>query len=341
MASTQSINTTSTPPPPPPPPAAPRPRFRLAFRVLNDGLETRCAQSLNEAGLHAHGGAFHLFPQLPPELRLKIWECLIAPRVVAMACLDDDDEAPWTSFPSLQCRGAPASTPALLGISRETRALARSHYELAFSWKVPHVLLANDTISSSSWSRPRVWFNYALDAVYLLGELEPCDSYGFNSPMAYFLSREDALRVRRLAVAFAALRYGEAGSQDIFGALFHVIDRFKRVEGGKVLVAVTPRDELTHVLMGGEKPLVRREEDEEGRGGRSVDERGIHGRDASVMGGERSEEGNVVQNIWRDWYRGSIVLSSLANVQFELVRESDLAIHVAKPFAKPTANGAS
>ncbi|KAI0381505.1 hypothetical protein F5Y04DRAFT_254695 [Hypomontagnella monticulosa] len=296
-----------------------RPRFRLEFRVLSDGLDTAKAQALTAAGAHAHRGQFPSFALLPPELRLKIWELLLAPRIVAIACLDsespDSDEEPpepWTSFPSLQAHPPPSATPVLLHVNRETRALALAHYAPAFSWKVPHVLLHGSYPSSSStWSQPRVWFNYAQDAVYLLGELEPCDSYGFNSPMAYFLDREEALRVRRLAVALGALRFGEAGSQHIFGALFHVVDRFAKV-GGRVLVAVVPRDEFTHHLMGGEDMLVRGEgeEDERRRGADDV---------------------NMVQKIWRDWYRGSIVTSSLANVQFELVRESDLPEHIAKP----------
>ncbi|KAI2473417.1 hypothetical protein F4781DRAFT_427431 [Annulohypoxylon bovei var. microspora] len=319
------------------------PRFRLEFRVASDGLETCTAQALNHAGAHAHGGEFPLFPQLPPELRLKIWEYLIAPRIVGVACLDaeapppsDEPEEPWTNFPGLSnhhlhAHAPPPATPVLLLVSRETRALALAHYEPAFAWKVPHVLLthtpfptpSSSTPSSSSsysptWSPPSAWFNFALDAVYMLGELEPCDSFGFNSPTAYFLEREEALRVRRLAVAFAALGYGESGSQHIFGALFHVVDRFARVGAeGTVLVAVAPRDELTHVLVGGEGPLVKRRRDGDGRGK-----------------GERKgeeEEINLVQKIWRDWYRGSIVTSSLANVQFELVSESDLPEHVAKP----------
>ncbi|KAI1210639.1 uncharacterized protein F4807DRAFT_466977 [Annulohypoxylon truncatum] len=343
------------------------PRFSLKFRVVSDGLESAKAQALNRAGVHAHGGSFPLFPNLPPELRLKIWEYLIAPRIVAIACLDaeapppsEEPEEPWTSFPSLSQSPTdppPATIPVLLLINRETRSLALKHYEPAFSWKVPHVLLSSThsitpfqpftsppSLSSpspssssrlphsssssnpnpnpnsspgSTWSPPSAWFNFALDAVYLLGELEPCDSFGFNSPTAYFLSREEALRVRRLAVAFAALGYGESGPQHIFGALFHVVDRFAGVVsgdgggGGKVLVAVAPRDELTHALVGGEGVLVR---DGDGDGD-----------------GRRGEEVNVVQKIWRDWYRGSIVTSSLANVQFELVREPDLPEHIAKP----------
>ncbi|OTA54935.1 hypothetical protein K449DRAFT_191872 [Hypoxylon sp. EC38] len=312
-----------------------RPRFRLEFRVVSDGLETAKAQALTQAGQHAHGGRFTLFPQLPAELRLKIWEYLLAPRIIAIACLDaeappssdEELEEPWTSFPELEVP-APRAVPVLLLVNRETRTLALKRYSPAFAWKVPYMLLHNDSSptpsttasssssSSSTWSRPRVWFDYARDAVYLLGELEPCDSYGFNSPMAYFLDREEALRVRRLAVAFAALGYGESGSQHIFGTLFHVVDRFARLGdgGGGVLVAVAPRDELTHALMGGEGPLVLGD----GNGGRV-----------------REDEMNVVQKIWRDWYRGSIVTSSLASVQFELVRESDLPQRIARG-ARPT-----
>lgn len=318
-----------------------RPRFRLEFRVVSDGLETVKAQALTQAGQHAHGGRFTLFPKLPTELRLKIWEYLLAPRIVAIACLDaealpsdEEPEEPWTNFPEFEVP-APRAVPVLLLVNRETRTLALKHYSPAFAWKVPYMLLHNDSSSSSptssstaaagsTWSRPRVWFDYARDAVYLLGELEPCDSYGFNSPMAYFLDREEALRVRKLAVAFAALRYGESGSQHIFGTLFHVVDRFARLEGGGALVAVAPRDELTHALMGGEGPLVPAEGDGDG--------------DRDSGGGKDREDGvNVVQKIWRDWYRGSIVTSSLASVQFELVRESDLPRRIAR-VATPTTN---
>ncbi|KAI1139497.1 hypothetical protein F5Y05DRAFT_324728 [Hypoxylon sp. FL0543] len=324
-----------------------RPRFRLEFRVVSDGLETAKAQELNQARIDAHGhdsgDKFTCFPNLPAELRLKIWEYLLTPRIVAIACLDaeapppdEEPEEPWTSFPELEVPRPPA-VPVLLLINRETRALALKRYSPAFAWKVPYVLLHNDSpfsssssppsVSASTWSRPRAWFDYARDAVYLLGELEPCDSYGFNSPMAYFLDREEALRVRRLAVAFAALRYGESGSQHIFGALFHVVDRFARLDGN-VLVAVAPRDELTHALMGGEAPLVP-PGDVDGEDGEEGE-----GRGETNMG----DEVNFVQRIWRDWYRGTLVTSSLASVQFELVRESDLPQHIAKAPRPTTGN---
>ncbi|KAL7624343.1 hypothetical protein AAE478_005905 [Parahypoxylon ruwenzoriense] len=367
-----------------------RSRFRLEFRVVSDGLESARAQELSRAGAHAHGSRFARFPDLPPELRLKIWEYLIAPRIVAVECLDaeasseDEEEGEdsdrdgetggnhavgvdifkepfWMKSGGLAAvERQPSTVPVLLLVNRETRALALSHYEPAFSWKVPHVLLHNSipspppppppslsrpacthssslspslpTTTTSSWSQPRVWFNYALDAVYLRGELEPCDSYGFNSPTAYFLRREEARRVRRLAVAFASLRYGGAGSQHIFGALFHVVDRFARVgaEAGRVLVAVSPRDEWTNYLMGGEGPLVRGDLPTCSSAGAGTEAEGAAGQ------ARKEEKVNIVQKIWRDWYRGSIVQSSLANVQFELVREDQLARHVAEPIKSAT-----
>ncbi|KAI0131291.1 hypothetical protein F4814DRAFT_405550 [Daldinia grandis] len=312
----------------------PRPRFRLEFRIISDGQDTARAQALTRAGHHT---TFAKFALLPPELRLKIWEYLLAPRIAAVACIDDDAAAaadnddeprsPWPSFPDLQVP-APSAVPALLRTSHETRILALARYEPAFAWKVPYVFVANSpshgsatstsaAAAAASWSRPRVWFDYERDVLYLVGELEPCDSYGFNSAMAYFLRREEALRVRRLAVAFGALGYGEAGSQHIFGALFHVVDRFARIEGGRVLVAVVPRDEFTHLLIGGEGPLVRPEAEVE-----------------SSVKNRPGDEGNVVQRIWRDWYRGA---STLANAKFELIRESDLPEYIARPTRSTTA----
>ncbi|KAI0602264.1 hypothetical protein F4775DRAFT_230649 [Biscogniauxia sp. FL1348] len=386
-------------------------RFWLEFRVVSDGFEMAAVSKMRAAAVA--GGApdrFPLFPNLPAEIRLKIWEYLIAPRVVAIACLDAETASSQREE-LLLSRPARPPVPVLLHVCHEARALALSHYELAFAWKVPLVLAGMDlpvfhhshphphSRSSSSpepahfpsssahshshshahahrtpapptWSRPRVWFNFALDTVYLVGELEPCDSFGFNSPMAYFLDREEARRVRRAAVAFGALRYGEAGVQQIFGSLFHVVDRFPPADG-RVLVTVTPADEYTHALMGGEAPLVPFDDGDgdgdrngngDGDGNGGVDWDGVEvmeGRSSSVSyrsgavasslsssrgveaEGHRGarqrpprqaqqEEGNenVLQKIWKYWYRGSIVKSSLANTEFVLVREADLEKHV-------------
>ncbi|KAI0472485.1 hypothetical protein F4859DRAFT_107403 [Xylaria cf. heliscus] len=455
-----------------------RPTFWLEFRLLSDGLQTAAVHTLPLTEWHqANTPVFSLFPALPTELRLKVWEYMIAPRIVGIACLCLEDGAAsiqtqreelWGPHPAVR-----PAVPVLLHINRETRALALRHYELSFEWKVPLVLAGADlhapsplrytapsppppplpsiipqpadesslpaidpyapnissyhdlldpwpgsstlgvggggvgngserrtaesgltatttTTSSSSSaappsgsggdpststtatttnstiysperrtsSPPRTWFNFALDAVYLLGELEPCDSFGFNSPMAYFIASQTARRVRKAAVSFGALRYGETGGQQIFGALFHVVDRFPPLaaedgEGeGEVLVCVTERDEWTHAMMGHDTGLV----DERYR--RHVNAR--RGGEGNVVmggsggagggggagnndGGDDAEEANVIQKIWRDWYRGAIVTSPLKNLRFSLIPENDLEHHVyefmmATP-AKPKARG--
>ncbi|KAK7752332.1 hypothetical protein SLS62_005668 [Diatrype stigma] len=510
--------------------AAPaRTSFWLEFRVFDDGLDAPAAQRMAARSICGGGGggesgssSFALFPQLPAELRLKIWEYLLAPRIVQVACFDSEQE-PESEFESASaspCQEAEAEgkegegqgqggvstyfssfsssvaataarerrhvggsgggkgrrrerwqsqqqVPVLLHVNRETRTLALKHYELAFAWKVPHVLAvnslvpgtyyypqnhfppsssssssvsttANNTTSPSLSSPPstsspsvpsqkqpqqpspkpsrraaagseaRVYFSFARDMLYLRGELEPHDSFGFNSPMAYFVARGDAARVRRVAVAFRALGYGETGSQQIFGSLFHVVDRFGQgpppppaplpaagagiagaqevgyhghhhhhhhhprrdqdpdrdqgqqstnkyhknhgLIGGRVLVAVDPADEHTHALMGGEGPLVPSSPSPSASSflSSATQSQGLNnnnaigavtsktGRDAGDEGGEvqreeregagqeKEEEPNVVQKIWRDWYRGSIVTSSLAKMKFTLVREEDL-----------------
>ncbi|KAI3340459.1 hypothetical protein F4824DRAFT_422866 [Ustulina deusta] len=379
-----------------------RPTFWLEFRLLSDGLETPAVQTLPLTAWHkAHNPFFHLFSALPTELRLKVWEYLIAPRIVGIACLYLEDGSSsvelqrdelWGSHPVIR-----PSVPVLLHVSRETRALALKHYELSFEWKVPRVLAGADLrppapvrspilaapapppvtpqsphpssttnlpgASSSHMSSyhdlldpspemstsfaalgsaragapllrgpdnngperrtsspPRTWFNFDLDAVYLLGELEPYDSFGLSSPMTYFIPSQTARRVRKTAVSFAALRYGETGAQQIFGALFHVVDRFapplhqknqeqeqeqeqeqQEEEEEEVLVCVTERDEWVNAMIGNDTALVDDDHD---------------------------TATNVVQKIWRDWYRGAIVTSPLANLRFSLIREKDLEKHV-------------
>ncbi|KAI0453220.1 hypothetical protein F5B21DRAFT_308534 [Xylaria acuta] len=448
-----------------------RPTFWLEFRLLSDGLQTGAVHTLPLTVWHERNTpVFSRFPALPTELRFKVWEYLIAPRIVGIACLCLEDgtssaqpqrEELWGPHPAI----TPA-VPVLLHINRETRALALRHYELSFEWKVPRVLAGADThpqmhlhmhppvplrpfisppmihaffpsstalsseptsdsplshIHISSYhdlldpsppsstsgvggggggggrrvtevgaagngtaattgggnstivssperrtsSPPRTWFNFALDAVYLLGELEPCDSFGFNSPMTYFIPSQTARRVRKAAVSFGALRYGETGGQQIFGALFHVVDRFPPLaEDGEVLVCVTERDEWTHAMMGHDTGLV----DERYRRhvNASRHNNGAAAGDSGTGTGTGSEEaragaatatttawtpdeeeaeegGNVIQKIWRDWYRGAIVTSPLKNLRFSLIPENDLEHHVydfmmATP-AKPRARG--
>ncbi|KAK8134726.1 hypothetical protein PG984_006738 [Apiospora sp. TS-2023a] len=328
----------------------------------------------------------------------------------------------------LTSRRACRFVPAVLHANHEsrTRALER-HYSLTFSWKVPHVFAsldgdqthhhhngapyhsgspaeddgdaaasgglsgsgANGGSGMPTWSQPRVYFNFESDALYLLGELEPYDSFGFNSPMTYFLRKEDTERVRCVAVAFSALKYGETGSQQIFGSLFHVVDRFPLcstatptptpiASGGSdtadddnggsdrkteqhqlqqphVLVCVTPGDEWTHALLGGTEPLVKGHQGEweqqrdfghmpqSQRLQERQQRQSENGGGPAAGSAEREEEEpeepeNVVQKIWTDWYRGSIVKSRMAEVQFKLITEDELETEVTgQPSANKTA----
>ncbi|KXH48116.1 hypothetical protein CSAL01_10965 [Colletotrichum salicis] len=304
-------------------------KFWLDFSLFDAGLDARRAESLTTL---SH---FHRFPDLPPEIRLKIWSYLIAPRVVTACCFERDARLParreafakrslaaprvpsFSSSSSSSSATASASSPTvgrggggggggkeeaetktkddqeklvfnptcplILLISRESRALGLKHYELAFSWRIS-ALLSDTPIARP----PRVWFNFRLDALYLAGELEAYDQYGFNSPMVYFLRKEDTRRVRHVACAFEELHYPEQESDQIFGCLWHVVDRFAGAK--RLMVAVTPGDE------------------------------------EGMKGCLMLSPDNIMQKIWNGWILGTTVTSSsLADTQILMVREGDLA----------------
>ncbi|KAI1816408.1 hypothetical protein GGS20DRAFT_595147 [Poronia punctata] len=352
----------------------------LEFRLRSDGLETKVVRELPLTAWHAaNNPVFGRFTALPLELRLKVWEYFIVPRIVEIACFGVDESGyPLYDFEvelGSRQQGITPSAPVLLYVNRETRSLALKHYELSFEWKgslvptsqdrsparalypVPtsapppppesvtstqdsrqnesapvvssyHELLgelqgggggAVDTpcvkgtkVTPRSGSPPRTWFNFGLDAVYLVGALEPMDSFGFSNPMPYLIPSQTTRRVRKTAVAFSALDYGSTGPQQIFGTLFHVIDRFQPVDD-EVLVCVTLQDERIHLMLGNETPLVGDKGATDGSGPQGDD--GTPGTEAEM---------NILQTIWRDWYRGSIVTSPLAKIKFVLIREEDM-----------------
>lgn len=278
---------------------SPNPKFWLEFRTSDDGMASLPRDStLTPACTH-----FPQFAQLPPEIRLKVWSYLVQPRIVVACCLrraDDDDAADDIALHQAQLanrrgelsrrttRGA--AVPALLHINRESRALGLRHYELTFGWRISKLL--SDTPTSRP---PRIYFNFALDALLLTGELEAFDSYGFNSPMVYFLRREDTFRVRHVACAFRELGYPDQESDQIFGCLWHVVDRFPAAE--RLLLTVG-------------------EGDEERLGG--------------AAGCRMLSADNVVQKLWSGWMSGTTVTSSrMANKQMLLVREEGLMEFVA------------
>lgn len=262
---------------------SPNPRFWLEFRTFDDGHST---PPQSQSSLSPTLTAFPQFSDLPTELRLKIWSILIRPRIIVASCLQRDERLPERRR-ELDARTHGSAIPVLLHINRESRYLALQHYELSFSWRISKLL------SDTPISRPaRVWFNFALDAMYLTGELEAYDSYGFNCPMVYFMRREDTRRVRHIACAFSELGYPEQESDQIFGCLWHVVDGFQGVE--RLLLTVGERDE------------------------------------EEVRGSMLLSTDNVMQKIWNGWMCGTTVTSSrMADKQMLLIREEGLSEFIA------------
>jgi hypothetical protein len=216
----------------------------------------------------------------------------VQPRIVVASCLKRDETLDRRRA-ELRSRTSPgAAVPVLLQVNRESRALGLQHYELAFGWRISKLL--SDTPVSLPVSRPpRVYFNFALDALLLTGELEPFDSYGFNSTAVYFLRRADTRRVRHVACAFRELGYPQLESDEIFTHLWHVVDMFPRAD--RLLLTVADGDED---LIGAQSLML--------------------------------SPNNVMQKIWNGWMAGTTVTTSkMADKQIVLVREDGLADFIA------------
>lgn len=270
--------------------------FWLEFQVCSDGLNTpKRSPSSFSSSSSSSSSSFSRFPDLPFELRLKVWEYLLTPRIIIATCFDNDEVTERRA--QLARRPRLPAVPVLLHICHETRQLALRHYELAFSWRVPSILACPRS------APPRVWFNFERDALLLLGELEPYDSSNINAPMVYFLNRDDACRVRHVACAFEELHLGEVESEQIFGYLFHVIDMFTSAE--RLLITSTDEDLTRYQAM-----------------------RGVTGLPFDAGFGQTE---NVVQKIWWGWVNGtSIVTSHLRDKQILMVKEDGLAHFLAE-----------
>lgn len=211
--------------------------FWLEFQVCSDGHYDHQGPRPATAAAPA---TFTCFGDLPVELRLKIWEHLLQPRVVIVACLDEENAADKRA--QLARRPCLPATPVLLRVCHEARAVALRRYERAFAWRVPAMLARPRSAPA------RVWFDFSCDTLLLLGELEPYDTSNINAPMVYFLDRADARRVRHVACAFEELRFGEVESEQIFGCLFHVLDSF--TGAGRLLITSTDDDLRRHTMIG-------------------------------------------------------------------------------------------
>lgn len=211
------------------------PRYWLEFRTFDDGM-TGPLSTTSSPKAKPEPGLFPQFARLPPEIRWRVWESLVQPRIVVACCLQQGDtlEDRKKELQGRTTRGS--AVPVLLHVNRETRKLARKHYELTFGWRI------SKRSSDTPVSRPaRVWFNFQLDALFLTGDLEAYDSYGVNAPIVYFLQLDDTKRVRHVACAFKELGYPARESAQISGCLWHVVDRFPGVD--RLLLTVAEGDE--------------------------------------------------------------------------------------------------
>jgi hypothetical protein len=309
----------------------PTPTYWLEFQVCSDGMTVESGDSSCHAvsqGITTERpdpvkSAFPKFNELPAELRLKIWEQLVTPRIVAVACVSSHNAA--QKHAQLALRPRCPATPVLLHVCHESRALALRHWEPTFSWKVSRSLCEDDGSapsashrqsggSASTASRPQapaqVWFNFELDTLLLLGELEPFDINGFNSPSVYFLQKADTGRVRQVACAFEELRYGSCPDEQIFGCLFSIVDRFPLAQ--RLLITSTDQDLETY---GSILPALGRRNMGTGAG-----------TGAGAPGQQLASETNIVQRIWDGWLCGrSVVTLALEKRQILMVREDGLA----------------
>lgn len=285
--------------------------FWLEFQVCSDGFYDKDdnAHGGNDGG---GGGSaeFPLFSHLPYELRLKIWEHLLTPRIIIATCFDAAEVAPKRAQLARRRRLPPV--PVLLHISHETRQLGLRHYERAFSWRVPPMYAHPRSAPA------RTWFSFARDTLLLLGELEPYDSSNVNAPMVYFLNRADTRRVRHVACAFEELRLGEVESEQVFGCLFHVIDEFRAAD--RLLITSTDEDLARYQALRGVNGAAAMS---------TLVGRGMLGARALDSGFGQRE--NVVQKIWWGWINGtSVVTSHLRDKQILMVREDGLADFIAE-----------
>lgn len=300
------------------------PKFWLEFRTFSSGLET---DTSNPDTLESEEPRFPQFAQLPPELRIKIWAYTIVPRIVVGCCLhradeDHDGASLRARKEELQRRSTKQyAVPALLHVNQEARVEGLKHYELTFGWRISKLL--SDTPTSAP---PNTYFNFDLDCLLLTGDLEAYDSYGFNSPMVYFMRREDTFRIRHVACCFKELGYPEQESDQIFGCLWHVVDRFPKAK--RLLLTVGEGDE-ERLGWGGKRVLT------DGGGTNGGGLRGISG-SVRAMGGEGGvgglgEEVNVMQKIWSGWMSGTTVTNStMADKEMLMVREEELMSFVTR-----------
>jgi hypothetical protein len=142
---------------------------------------------------------FHLFPQLPTELRLAIWRECLPYRVVAIDHLFND----WKAEGPAPCKRIAATTridsqpPVITRVCRESRTVA---FETAKRLPVP-----KDFDDEASWYwqmlvRPRPWLDRARAVIHLnWGPLWKIDAESDGDPLRYLLGLATKTKVDRIS----------------------------------------------------------------------------------------------------------------------------------------------
>ncbi|KAK8136049.1 hypothetical protein PG984_003989 [Apiospora sp. TS-2023a] len=215
-------------------------RQRSQYLDLVDSLQSNMERTLTSLFTPTKGPqTFHMFGELPPELRIKIWqEAMPAARtVVVQSPFSRRTNAP-TSLDGVLTRHDDGETwhsntqiPALLHVNSEARHEALKHYTLA--------------LGVGDYA-PRIYVDFSRDTLFFgQAELKPeCSSL--------WASTRDLTRAERLAVvpegAWRVLRWGKVDLNSLQKMIF-VYDTHKLLLGANPqLVEDVPEEELEELI---------------------------------------------------------------------------------------------
>jgi hypothetical protein len=167
--------------------------------------------------------SFPLFPKLPREIRLVIWEFAVpGPRIVPLVqrvvkaveeewnrILDDDscesddgslmcinEKAEYGDYYNLRGFQSDILAPSILFVNREAYHVATKHYTKTFSNVQPN---SNGKYDEDHTTLPETWFDYENDILFLDWWTTFRNFYAFYLRLLDFLS-EEALKVQNLAI---------------------------------------------------------------------------------------------------------------------------------------------
>lgn len=233
-------------------------RQRSQYLDLVDSLQFNMERTITSLFTPAKGPqTFHMFGELPPELRIKIWqEAMPAARTVAVQSpFSRRRDAPTsldgvlTTYDDAETWHSNTQIPALLHVNSEARHEALKHYTLA--------------LGVGDYA-PRIYVDFSRDTLFFgQAELKPeCSSL--------WGSTRDLTRAQRLAVvpegAWRVLRWGKVDLNSLQKMIF-VYDTHKLHLGPTPqLVEDVPEEELEELIkrieQADEDPLALPEEED-------------------------------------------------------------------------------